>query len=80
MKNGRLLALAAAEFDCLVTVDKNLSFQQNLAELPLPIIVLHSRSSKVKHLAPLMAEVGLILRAQLSKTVFNVGPSGMNRL
>jgi Protein of unknown function (DUF433) len=28
--NGRLLALAAEQFDVFVTVDRNLSFQQNL--------------------------------------------------
>jgi hypothetical protein len=31
VKNGKLLALAAAEFDAFITVDKNLPFQQNLA-------------------------------------------------
>ena len=30
IKNGELLALAAKEFDVFVTVDRNLSFQQNL--------------------------------------------------
>ena len=31
IKNGELLALAAQEFDVFVTVDRNLSFQQNLS-------------------------------------------------
>jgi predicted nuclease of predicted toxin-antitoxin system len=31
IKNGKLLALAAADFDAFLTVDKNLSHQQNLA-------------------------------------------------
>jgi len=31
LKNGELLALAAQEFQAFVTVDQNLSFQQNLA-------------------------------------------------
>jgi hypothetical protein len=30
IRNGELLALAAAEFDIFVTVDRNLSFQQHL--------------------------------------------------
>ena len=30
VRNGKLLALAAAGFDAFVTVDKNLPFQQNL--------------------------------------------------
>ena len=29
IKNGRLLALAQAEFDVFLTADRNLSFQQN---------------------------------------------------
>ena len=37
VKNGKLLALAAAEFDAFVTVDKNLPFQQNLATLPIAL-------------------------------------------
>ena len=35
IKNGRLLALAAAEFDVVITVDKNLPYQQNTSALPL---------------------------------------------
>ena len=34
MKNGKLLALAAAEFDVLLTADKGMAYQQNLAALP----------------------------------------------
>ena len=30
IKNGELLALASEQFDVFVTVDRNLSFQQNL--------------------------------------------------
>ena len=30
IKNGELLALASKQFDVFVTVDRNLSFQQNL--------------------------------------------------
>jgi len=32
VKNGKLLALAVEEFDVFVTVDRNLSFQQNLPQ------------------------------------------------
>jgi len=40
--NGALLALASASFDVFVTVDRNLSFQQNLAAFPISVIVLRS--------------------------------------
>jgi hypothetical protein len=32
IKNGELLALAEKEFDVFITVDRNLSFQQNLSK------------------------------------------------
>jgi hypothetical protein len=46
VKNGRLLALAADEFDAFITVDKNLPFQQNLAVLPIALLVLDSVSNE----------------------------------
>ena len=40
VKNGALLTLAAKEFDAFLTVDKNLPYQQNVANLPVAVIVL----------------------------------------
>ena len=54
VKNGKLLALAAAEFDAFVTVDKNLPFQQNLAALPIALVVLDSVSNELPALLPLV--------------------------
>jgi hypothetical protein len=54
VKNGKLLALAAAEFDAFVTVDKNLPFQQNLATLPIALVVLDSVSNELSALLPLV--------------------------
>ena len=45
VKNGRLPALAANEFDAFVTVDKNLPYQQNLTTLPIAVLVLASGSA-----------------------------------
>jgi hypothetical protein len=33
LENGQLLVLAAEEFDVFITVDRNLSFQQNIPQL-----------------------------------------------
>lgn len=38
VKNGKLLALAANEFDAFITVDKNLPYQQNLTTLAVAAI------------------------------------------
>ena len=43
IKNGELLALAAKEFDVFVTVDRNLSFQQNLPGSDFIELFLHNR-------------------------------------
>jgi hypothetical protein len=43
--NGKLLALAASDFDAFITVDKNLPFQQNLATLPIALVVLDALSA-----------------------------------
>jgi len=54
IKNGKLLILAAAEFDAFITVDKNLSFQQNLEKLPIAVVVLDAVSNELSVLAPLV--------------------------
>jgi predicted nuclease of predicted toxin-antitoxin system len=49
-KNGELLALASSNFDVFITVDRNLSFQQNLSKFKITIFVL---SVKTNHLVDL---------------------------
>jgi hypothetical protein len=44
LRNGELLAQAEAQFDVLVTTDRNLRFQQNLASRKLAIVVLPTTS------------------------------------
>jgi predicted nuclease of predicted toxin-antitoxin system len=53
-KNGKLLALAASEFDAFITVDKNLAYQQNLATLPVAVIVLDTVSIELTALLALL--------------------------
>jgi hypothetical protein len=54
IKNGELLALAAQQFDVFVTVDRNLSFQQNLVAVPLAVTVLRARTNRLADLRPLI--------------------------
>jgi len=57
LKNGQLLQRAAADgFDVLVTVDQNLSYQQNLRTLPIAILVLVASSNAYAKLKPLMPQ------------------------
>ncbi len=57
VKNGQLLALAGQHFDVLITVDKNMPFQQNLSTLPVALIVLDTLSNELRSLLPLLPEL-----------------------
>jgi hypothetical protein len=52
-----LLELAARQFDLLLTVDRNLEYQQNFVGLMLAVIVIHAPSNDVAVLRPLMPTV-----------------------
>ena len=64
IKNGKLLALAATKFEVFLTMDQNLEFQQNLANLPIAVLVVEAVSNRMEHLLPLvpaiLRELGLI--------------------
>ena len=55
--NGKLLALAQAEFDVFVTVDRNLSFQQRLPKFDIAVILLVARTNRVNDFAVLLPEL-----------------------
>jgi len=57
IRNGELLALAANEFEVFVTVDRNLSFQQNLPTFAIAVIVLRAKSNRLSELRPLVPEL-----------------------
>jgi len=51
IKNGELMVLCADNsIDLLLTIDKNLMFQQNIDKLNLTIAVLNSFTSKIEEL------------------------------
>lgn len=52
VKNGELMRLAETEFDAFVTVDRNLSFQQNVSEFSISVIVLRAKSNRFVDLEP----------------------------
>lgn len=51
IKNGKLMDYCSANsFDILLTIDKNLMFQQNLGKYPVTIAVLNCPTSKIEDL------------------------------
>ena len=75
VKNGELLALAATEFDAFITVDKNLPYQQNLAMLPVAVIVLDAPSIELPALLPLLPALERVLASLKLKTYVRVTAS-----
>lgn len=74
VKNGRLLVIASAEgFDVFVTPDRKLEFQQNLAKLPLAVLVLRAATNRIQELAPLVRELLRALETVEPRTLRHVG-------
>lgn len=61
IKNGQLLALVEAEFDVFITVDRNLSFQQNLPKFNIAVVVLQASSNRLADLKPVVPNILAIL-------------------
>jgi hypothetical protein len=57
VKNGELLRRAAGQFDVLLTVDRNLEYQQNFPDLLLAVIIVHAPSNDIAVLRPMMPAV-----------------------
>ena len=73
IKNGELLALAAGVFEVFVTVDRNLSFQQNLPAFAIAVIVLRATSNRLADLKPLIPELLACIHDAKRGTVAYVG-------
>jgi len=63
LENGELIAQAEANgFKVMITVDKNLRYQQNISGRKISIITLDSVRMTYKHIAPLAGQVAAALR------------------
>jgi predicted nuclease of predicted toxin-antitoxin system len=56
-KNGKLLQLAQTEFDVFITIDNNLSAEQNITKFDLAIIVLSAPNNRLETLKPLVPQI-----------------------
>lgn len=52
IKNGELMRLAEEEFEAFVTVDRNLSYQQDIPRYSIALIVISSISNRYDDLRP----------------------------
>ena len=59
--NGELLRLDQDQFDVFVTVDRNLSFQQNLPQFAIAVIILQAPANRLKDLRRLVPQLQQVL-------------------
>lgn len=71
--NGESLALAAERFDVFVTVDRNLSFQQNLVSYRIAVLVLRAPTNRLADLRQLVPELLAALTTAQPGTATYVG-------
>ena len=75
LQNGALLRAAEKDFDTFVTVDRNLSAQQNLSAYSLAVVVLMSPSNRLKELRLLVPDLlATLADAPAGRATF-IGPA-----
>ena len=51
-ENGELIQLASPDFDIFITTDQKLSYQQNVSNFDIAVIILAARRTKLEFLVP----------------------------
>jgi hypothetical protein len=74
IRNSSLLAKAAADkFDVLITMDAGFEYEQNLAALPLSVVILSARSNADIDLFPLVPAILNALDNLAANTIIRIG-------
>jgi hypothetical protein len=55
--NGELLRRVGIDYDALVTMDRGVEFQQNLATVSVGILLVRAPSNRMAHLRPLVPAI-----------------------
>jgi hypothetical protein len=73
IKNGTLLTFASECFDVFVTVDRKLSFQQNLGSFPIAVVVLQAKTNRLADLRPLVPNLMVAIESALPRATRFIG-------
>ena len=80
LSNGELLRrMTGAGFGALVTADRSIEHQQNIARAGIGLVVLRSRSNRIEDLLPLAPQVAEALAAVRPGQIVHVGPERQRR-
>jgi predicted nuclease of predicted toxin-antitoxin system len=73
IKNGELLRRMRGYYDVLVTMDRNIEFQQRIAVLPFGIVLVRAPSNRIQDLRPLVPSILAAFVAIQGGVIFRVG-------
>jgi predicted nuclease of predicted toxin-antitoxin system len=77
LSNGLLLAAAAgAGFAVMITGDKKIKYEQNLDQLPLPVIEIDTRDSRLPAIAAISQQLNQALTLVGQSRFISIGPDG----
>ncbi len=74
-QNGELLSRAENEFDVLITIDKNIPHQQNMAGRRLAILIIRPASNDIDDIRPHVPQALVALQSIKPGEVVQVGVS-----
>jgi predicted nuclease of predicted toxin-antitoxin system len=72
-ENGELLTLADGNFDVLVTVDRNIRYQQNMTGRRIAVLILRAQSNDIDDIRPHVPQALDALKAIKTGQIVEVG-------
>ena len=77
LENGKLLAVAAnAGFAAMVTVDKNIRYQQNLTKVPVAIVELDAARNRIDELTKFIPHISKALELTVKFAFVSIKDDG----
>ena len=74
-ENGALIeAMTSENISALITLDKNLQYQQNFKQYPIVVVVIHSAKTEYAFIKPLIPEIETLLDTNPVQGVYIVKP------
>jgi hypothetical protein len=72
IKNGALLVRAQGEFDAVLTMDRSMEYQQEVAGFDLALVTMQATNNEYETLLPLVDKVAEAVRQAQRGTVVSV--------
>src|SRR6267154_2988538 len=72
-ENGELIALAEKKFEVLITIDKNIRYQQNIAGRNIAILIIRAASNDLDDIRPHVPQALAALRSIRPGQIVEVG-------